>query len=371
MSLRIRPIIAQSLPSLRYAAKSPFIASIPSIRFTSTMTSSIPKTVKALQIQSQGGLEVLKINEQVPLSPPTSNQVLIKTEYAGVNFIDTYMRSGLYKVTLPFILGNELAGVVASVGDAVKDIEAGDKVSAYVGGGAFASYIAVDRSKVTKLSSDVSTKDAAAGLLQGLTAWTLLKESYPVQKGDTVLIHAAAGGVGLLLVQMAKHLGAKVIGTVSTEEKAQLAKQNGADHIIVYTQEREKLADKVLELTGGQGVQGIYDGVGKDTWEDDFKMIARKGTIVTFGNASGAIEPFAPLKLAGKNIKVIRPTLGNYIYTQEELEKYAAEFWDLLAKKIIKLKIHGEYEFSEEGIRKSQEDITGRGTTGKLLVKIA
>lgn len=324
----------------------------------------------ALQIEKQGGPEVLRIAE-VPTPKPERNQVLIKTEYSGVNFIDTYQRSGLYKVQLPFILGNESAGLVESVGEDVKDIKAGDAVAAYSPGGGFATYAIADRSKVSKLPKEVSTRDGATALLQGLTAWTLVREAYPIKKGDHVLIHAAAGGTGLLLCQMAKHLGAIVIGTTSTEEKAKLAKENGADHIVIYTQEREKLADKVLELTGGKGCEGIFDGVGKDTWEDDFKMIARKGTIVTFGNASGAIDPFPPLKLVAKNVKVARPTLANYVYTQEEFDQYSKELWDLLANKAIKLRVHGEYELSEEGVRKAQADLTGRATTGKLLVKIA
>lgn len=335
------------------------------------MTASIPQTMKALRIQKQGGLDVLQIEDQVPVPKPATNEILLKTEWSGVNYIDTYQRSGLYKIDLPFILGNEPAGSVVAVGSDVKDIQVGDAVAAYVGGGGFAEYRNVPRSKAAKLPKGVSTKEAAAALLQGLTAWTLLKEAYPVQKGDHVLVHAAAGGVGLLLCQMAKHLGAVVIGTTSTEEKAKLAKENGADHVVIYTQEREKLADKVLELTGGKGCEGIYDGVGKDTWEDDFKMIARKGTIVTFGNASGAIDPFPPLKLVAKNVKVTRPTVGNYIYTQEEFDRYTSELWDLVAKKVVKLQIHGDYEFSAEGIKKAQEDITGRGTTGKLLIKIA
>lgn len=360
---RLRSLTSQLIPPLASAA-----SSAPA-RTLSTMT-SIPQTMKALQIHEQGGLDVLQIRD-VPVPKPAANQVLMAVEAAGVNFIDTYQRSGLYKVQLPFILGNESAGSVAAVGEGVKDIKVGDAVAAYSPGGAFANYVAVDRAKIAKVPQGVSTKDAATALLQGLTAWTLLREAYPVQKGDHILIHAAAGGTGLLLCQMAKHLGATVIGTTSTEEKAKLAKQNGADHIVLYTQEREKMADKILELTGGKGCEGIFDGVGKDTWEDDFKIIARKGTIVTFGNASGAIDPFPPLKLVAKNVKVARPTVANYIYTREEFEKYSAELWDLLAKKIIKLKVHEEYEFSEEGIKKAQQDLTGRGTTGKLLVKIA
>ena len=285
---------------------------------------------------------------------------------------DSYLRSGLYPRETPMILGNEPAGEIVAVGSGVgSSLKVGQRVTGYLAsGGGYGQYAALPAAKTIVLPDSVDTRTAAGIVLQGLTAWTLVREAYPVQRGDTVLVHAAAGGVGLLLCQMASHLGARVIGTASTQEKADLAKANGAHEVILYTQ-GENVVDKTLEFTDGKGVQGIYDGVGKDTWEDDFKVIARKGTIVTFGNASGAVEPFAPLKLAAKNAKVCRPTLGNYITTREELDLYSKELFDLVAKSIVKLKVHKEYPFSAEGIRQSQVDITGRGTTGKLLIKVA
>lgn len=331
---------------------------------------SIPAKMRAIQIQSQGGLEVIEQRE-VDTPKPASGQVLLKVDYAGVNYIDTYHRGGLYKINdFPYTLGQEAAGTVVAVADDVKGkgVDVGDKVATY-SGGAFAEYFAVPRSKVAKLDKQFDSKAGAASLLQGLTAWTLVREAYAVKKGDYILVHAAAGGVGLLLCQMGKHLGAHVIGTTSTPEKAELAKKNGAEFVVNYSE--ENTVDRVLELTGGKGVQAIFDGVGKDTWEDDFKMIARKGTIATFGNASGAVEPFSPMKLAGKNVKVARPTLGNYVATQEEMETYSAELYELIAKGVVNISIHQEYPFTADGIRQAQQDITSRKTTGKLVIKVA
>ncbi len=266
----------------------------------------------------------------------------------------------------------EPAGVVVS--SKSPRFSEGDRVSAYLTtGGGYAQYVAVDDSKAVKLSASVSTRDAAGLVLQGLTAWTLCKEAYAVQRGDTILVHAAAGGVGLLLCQMIRHLGAHAIGTVSTPEKAELARAHGAEHVILYgpaAPAGETVVDRVLEITKGQGVQAVFDGVGKDTWEDDFKVIARKGTIATFGNASGAVDPFPPLKLSAKNVKVCRPTLGNYVATRDELETYTSQLWELVAQGAVKLRVHKEYPFSADGIKQSQVDITSRGTTGKLLIKV-
>lgn len=263
------------------------VSTPPAHRRTLATMPSVPETMKALQIHSQGGLDVLAMHD-IAVPKPKEDELLVKVEYAGVNYIDTYQRSGLYPLQLPFVLGNEAAGTVVQVGSGgtTGDVSVGDLVTAYCAGGAFAQYAAIPRSRSYKVAGNVNAKLAAAATLQGLTgewggkeertlstltvwcvssAWTLVKEAYPIQKGDWVLVHAAAGGVGLLLCQMASHLGAHVIGTTSTAEKAQLAKENGAEHIVNYTS--ESIVDKVLELTGGKGVQGIYDGVGKDTWE--------------------------------------------------------------------------------------------------------
>lgn len=276
--------------------------------------------------------------------------------------------SGLYPVKLPFTLGSEAAGRVVALGEGVTDLSVGDSVGAYPGQNGYAQYFSVSRARVAKLPKAVDTRLAATVVLQALTAWGLLRESYPVQKGDSILVHAAAGGVGIFLCQMGKHLGAHVIGTTSTEEKAAFAKKNGADDVILYT--KEDFAQRTLELTNGKGVAAIYDGVGKSTWEDDFKCIARKGTIASFGNASGAVEPFGLLKLAAKNVKVTRPTLVNTVGTQEEMEKYSAEVFDLLAKGILKPHVDSEYELTADSLRKAHEHQSGRGSSGKLILKI-
>lgn len=363
--LRLQQITSQ----LRRSSSPNFINKTSSFTTMSTST-SLPSKMRAVQIMKQGGLDVIEDREtEVP--KPGPNDVLIKVHKAGVNFIDTYQRSGLYKIEkFPYTLGQEAAGKVVAIGDAEKGkgVEVGDRAITYFSG-SFAEFVAVPRSKMTKLPDSVNDTDAVASCVQGLTAWTLVRETYTVKKGDWVLIHAAAGGVGLLLCQMAKYLGAHVIGTTSSEEKAKEAKKNGAEHMINYT--NENTVERVLQLTNGQGVQAIFDGVGKDTWEDDFKMIARKGTIATFGNASGAVEPFAPLKLAAKNVKVARPVLNNYVYTQEEFEAAYADLFQLIEKGHVKFKIHGEYDLSAQGIRQAQEDITSRKTSGKLIVKVA
>ncbi|CEH15471.1 nad-binding protein [Ceraceosorus bombacis] len=333
-------------------------------------SSNIPERMRAIRVPETGEIDVISAQD-IAVPEPGADEVLIKVSWAGVNYIDTYQRSGLYTLPLPFTAGMEAAGKVVKFGKDADDssLKVGDAVAAYALG-AYAEYMTVKREKVVKLPDGVSEKDGATAILQGLTAWTLLHEAYQVKKGDAVLIHAAAGGVGLLLCQMASYLGATVIGTVSTEEKAALAKSNGASHVINSKSGGAAVVDEVLKLTKGEGVQGIYDGVGKDTWEDGFKMIARKGTIVSFGNASGAVPPFPVLKLAAKNTKVVRPTLNNSILTRQELETYSAQLFDLLAKKLVKLRVHKEYPFSAEGVQQTQKDITSRATTGKLLIKV-
>ncbi|PWN25563.1 NAD(P)-binding protein [Jaminaea rosea] len=332
------------------------------------MSASIPKQMKALRIHEAGGPEVIK-SEEAPVPTPGRGDVLIKTSWAGVNFIDNYFVSGLYPVKFPFTLGSEIGGQVVAVGEEVQDLKVGDEVGAYPGNGGYAEYCCTPRARVAKLPGHVDAKMAATVHLQALTAWGLLRESYPVQKGDTVLVHAAAGGVGIYLCQMAKNLGARVIGTTSTEEKAAFAKKNGADEVILYT--KEDFAERTLALTDGKGVQAIYDGVGKTTWEGDFKCIARKGTIASFGNASGAVPEFSLMKTAQKNVKVTRPTLVNTVGTQEEMERYSAEVFGLLEKGILRPYVDGEYELSADSLRKAHEHAKGRGSRGKLLLKVA
>ncbi|KAM0756590.1 NAD(P)-binding protein [Meredithblackwellia eburnea MCA 4105] len=339
--------------------------------------SSIPATQKAAQILEQGDIDVIQVRE-VPVPKPGKGQVLYKTEYAGVNFIDTYQRGGIYKLPTPYILGNESTGVVVAVGEGVDEstygYKVGDRVAGYTAGGSFAEYVLNKAEKTVKLPDDLSTKDAATLLVQGLTALTFVKEAHEIKKGEYILIQAAAGGLGLLLVQLAKHYGAHVIGTTSTAEKAALAKAAGADHVILYGGD-VNVAEEVYKITGGEGidrgVHAVFDGVGKDTFDADFDILRRKGSLITLGNASGPVPPFAPLKLGPKNLKVARPVLNQYVHTLDEFQYYTKELFKLQKEGAITLSVHGEYELTTEGIRQTQRDLSSRKTSGKLLVKIA
>ncbi|KAI1798102.1 NAD(P)-binding protein [Ganoderma leucocontextum] len=338
---------------------------------------SLPSTIAAIGINKTGDFDVIeKLELPAPQNAPTN--VLIKVEYAGVNFIDTYFRKGLYPVAqFPLALGREAAGVIVALptDENVLNNEEyklrGLKVGGKVAGtctGAFSEYVTVPWNKTYALPDGVSTRDAAAGLLQGATALTFATEAYNVQKGDVVLVHTVAGGLGLIFAQLIKARGATVIGTTSTPEKAALAKAHGADHVILYTQ--EDTVQRVLEITGGQGVHAIFDGVGKDTFEADFKMIRRKGTLVSVGNASGAVPPFPPLKLVEKNVRLLRPTMDNYLYTPEEGRTYIAELFKLIGNGTVKISIHADYPFTAEGVQQAQRDLTGGKTTGKLIIKV-
>jgi len=340
-------------------------------------TMSLPKTMKAILIEKTGGPEVLELGE-VAAPSPSADKVIIKVEWAGVNYIDTYKRGGVYTLPLPLILGEESSGTIVALPTSesvlkseqytLRDFQVGDRVACTVSG-SFAQYVAAPWDKCWKLPPHVDTKIGALSVLQGMTALTMIRETYPVKKGDYVLIHAAAGGVGLLLCQVCSHLGAHVIGTVSTPAKAELAKQNGAEHAIISKE--QNVVEEVKRLTDGQGCHVILDGIGKDTWESDFEMIRRKGTIITYGNSSGVVPPFPPLKLAPKNVKVARPTLTNYIVTPEESAEYFGWLFELIDQGVLRFHVHEEYPFTAEGLRKAQTDITSRGTTGKLVVKVA
>ena len=261
--------------------------------------------MKAIRISQYGGAEVLSF-EDIDVADPGEGQVRITIEAAGVNFIDTYHRTGLYPLNLPLTLGLEGAGIVNAVGAGVSDLAEGDRVAWKSVAGSYAEQVVADAAEVVKIPSDVATKTAAAVMLQGLTAHYLVNSTYPIREGDTCLIHAAAGGVGLLLVQMAKMRGARVIGTTSTEEKAALARGAGADDIILYT-ERDFEAD-VLHLTDGQGVEVVYDSVAKATWEKSINCLKPRGYMVFFGNASGPVPPIDPLLLSQQgSIYLTRP----------------------------------------------------------------
>lgn len=339
---------------------------------------SLPATVEAITIPHTGAIEVIeKTTRPFPKQNPAD--IVIKVEYGGVNFIDTYFRAGLYKFEkFPAVLGKETAGIIVTLptDEKVLQNETYKKQGFVVGGKvasayseSFAEYISVPWSVVSPVPESVSTRTAAAALLQGLTAVSFVEEAYPVKKGDTILIHTAAGGLGLLLTQLAKNVGATVIGTTSTAAKAELAKANGADHVILYPV--EDTVKRVLELTNGVGVDAVFDGVGKDTFDNNFKLIKRKGTIVSVGNASGAVEPFSVLRLAEKNLRLLRPSLSNYVYTPEESAYYSHKLFELVAKGALKIAVFEEYPFTAEGVQKAQRDLTGGKTTGKLVVKIA
>ncbi|KAJ7897228.1 NAD-P-binding protein [Mycena olivaceomarginata] len=341
--------------------------------------SSIPTVRSAIGIHKTGDFDVLEIIT-LPLTVG-GGDIVVKAEWLGVNFIDTYFRKGLYPLKeFPAAIGAELAGTIVALPKDETVLEdpdykkrgftVGAKVA--VGGaavvGIHSDYASVTWKVVHVLPPNVSTRTAAAALSQGLTVVTFIEEAHKVQKGETILVHTVAGGLGLLFAQLIKARGATVIGTTSTKEKAELAKANGADHVILYKE--EDTVERVLELTNGVGVDAIFDGVGKDTFDGNFKMLKRKGTLVSVGNASGAVPPFAPIRLVEKNLKLLRPTVGNYVFTAEEFFHYASELFDLVANGSLEIKIHKEYPLTAEGAIQAQKDLTGGHTTGKLVIKV-
>jgi len=324
-------------------------------------------TIHAIQIPKHGDSSVLAY-VPVPKPTPKPDQVLVKVAYAGVNFIDTYQRSGLYPQTLPFIVGREGSGEIVEVGPEVKgDFKVGDRV-AFMGPGSYAEYDAVSTLSLAKLPDAISLEQGAALLLQGLTAWSLVRQAYRVEKGDWVLIHAAAGGVGLLLCQMCKLLGANVIGTTSSEAKAQLAKANGADYVVDYSNGYDELVAKVNELTGNKGVHVVLDGVGASTFDVSLKVVRRLGTVISFGNASGAVPPVNIMRLAEKNIRLMRTTLFQYITTREEFDALSSELLGLVAKGKLQFAIHKVYPIQD--VKQAHDDLESRKTTGKLVLKL-
>jgi NADPH2:quinone reductase len=320
--------------------------------------------MKAIQVTKYGGPEVLSYSD-VPTPTPAANEALVKIEATGVNFIDIYFRTGLYPATPPFILGQEGAGVVESVGADVTSFKPGDRV-AYTGiRGSYAEYQAVPSDKLVKIPDGVDTKLAAAVMLQGMTVHYLTHSTYPLKPGDTCLIHAAAGGVGLLFVQIAKMLGATVIGTCSTEAKAANVREAGADHVILYSE--QDFVAEVKKFTDGKGVDVAYDSVGESTWEGSLKCLKPRGMLVCFGNASGPVPPIAPLKLAaGGSLYLTRPTLNHYIATREELEWRAGDILNWIQEGKLKARIGQEYPLADAG--QAQTDLAGRKTSGKLIL---
>ncbi len=303
----------------------------------------------------------------LPVPQPKSNEAVVKIQAAGVNFIDVYNREGRYKAALPLVLGQEAAGVVSAVGsDVHKDaVVVGDRVAYTSVLGSYAEYAAVPADRLVKVPAGVGERDAAAAMLQGLTAHYLSHDTYPLKKGETALIHAAAGGVGLLLVQMAHNLGARVIATVSTEEKAKLARAAGADEVILYTQADFEAETK--RLMGGKGVDVVYDSVGKTTFDKGLNLLRPRGMMVLFGASSGTVAPIDPLVLTQKgSIFLTRPSLVNYIATAQELQQRAGAVFGMIGNGKLKLRIEHVYPLAQA--QQAHRDLEGRKTTGKLLL---
>jgi NADPH2:quinone reductase len=320
--------------------------------------------MKAIQVQRTGAPEVLTVVD-LPTPKPKPNEAVVQVKAAGLNFIDVYFREGRYPAQLPFVDGQEAAGVVSETGADVKSVKKGDRV-AYTGIlGAYAEYAAVPADRLVRLPDKLSFEQGAAAMLQGMTAHYLTHSTYPLKRGETALVHAAAGGVGLLLVQMAKRIGARVIGTAGTDEKAKLAREAGADDVIVYT--KQDFEAETKRLSGGKGVEVIYDGVGKSTFEQDLNLLRPRGYLVLFGAASGAVPPFDPIKLTQKgSLFLTRPTLANYIATREELETRAKEVLGAIESGALKLHIGHKYPLTE--VQQAHRDLEGRKTTGKVLL---
>jgi NADPH2:quinone reductase len=320
--------------------------------------------MRAIQVKKVGGPEALELVE-LPVPEPKPNEAVVKVRAAGVNFVDVYYREGRYKTEVPFVAGQEGAGDVVAVGSDVKNVKVADRVAWTMLLGTYAEYAAAPADRLVKIPEGVDYRQAAAAMLQGMTAHYLLYDTYPLKKGETALIHAAAGGVGLLLVQMARNIGAHVIGTVSTEEKAQLGRGAGADEIILYTQVDFEAETK--RLTGGKGVEVVYDSVGKTTFEKGLNVLRPRGYMVLYGGSSGAVPPFDPIVLTQKgSLFLTRPSLGAYIATRQELEQRAGAVFGMIAAGKLKLRIEHLYPLKDAA--QAHRDLEGRKTSGKLLL---
>jgi len=322
--------------------------------------------MKAIRVAKHGGREVLNYAE-VPDPRPERGEALIAIEFAGVNFIDVYQREGVYPVPVPFTLGNEAAGTVIGLGADVKELQMGDRVAYQGVPGAYAERAVAPEDRLVRLPEAVSTRTAAALMLQGLTAHYLASSTYTLKAGDTALVHAAAGGVGLLLCQMAKLRGARVIGTVSTDAKAVLARAAGADHVILYTQ--QDFVAETMRLTANRGVQVVYDSVGRTTFNHSLDCLAPRGLMALFGASSGAVPPFNPQLLNQKgSLYVTRPTLAHYVATRAELLRRTGELFDWLRDHKISVRVDRELPLKD--VAEAHRALEGRETTGKVLLSI-
>jgi NADPH2:quinone reductase len=320
--------------------------------------------MKAILIKQTGGPEVLQLAD-MPVPQPKPNEAVVKLAASGVNFIDVYQREGRYKVALPFVPGQEGAGVVTAIDPDVKSLKPGDHVAWTSILGSYAEYAVVPADRVVHVPQGVSDQQAAAAMLQGMTAHYLIYDTFPLKRGQTALVHAAAGGVGRLLVQMAHNIGARVIATASTEEKAKLAQEAGADEVIRYMQTDFEVETK--RLTGGGGVDVVYDGVGKTTFEKGLNVLRPRGMMVLFGGSSGAVPPFDPIQLSQKgSLYLTRPTLNQYIASTEELQARSAAVFMMIAEGKLQLRIAHTYPLADAA--KAHRDLEGRATAGKLLL---
>ena len=320
--------------------------------------------MNAIRVTKRGGPEVL-LYEEVPVPDPGPTEALVRLEAIGVNYVDIYQRSGIYKVALPFTPGSEAAGVVEAVGAEVSEPRVGDRV-AYAGVlGAYATHAVVPAARLVEIPDGVETLTAAAVMLQGMTAHYLSHSTYPLKEGDTALIHAAAGGVGLLLTQMAKMRSARAIGTVSTQAKASLAAEAGADHAILYSSHDFEAEAK--RFTDGRGVQVVYDGVGKTTYEQSMNCLAPRGYLVLFGAASGPVPPLDPQVLSAKgSLFLTRPTLGHYIATRDELLRRAEDVLGWVASGRLKVRIDSTFPLADAG--QAHHRLESRQSAGKILL---
>jgi NADPH2:quinone reductase len=320
--------------------------------------------MKAVRVHNYGGPEVLTY-EEIPLPEPKAGEARVKIEAIGLNFIDVYQRTGLYQLPLPFTLGREAAGTVDAVGPNATEVKVGDRVAYAMEPGAYAEYAVVPAWKLVPVPAKLDSSSAAATMLQGMTAHYLTHSTYPLKQGETALVHAAAGGVGLLLIQIAKRRGARVIGTVSTEEKARLAKAAGADEVILYS--RVDFGVEVKRLTGGAGVHVVYDSVGQTTFEKSLDCLRPRGCLALFGQSSGPVPPFDLGKLATKgSLFVTRPTLLHFMSDRSELLDRSSDLFDWIAAGQLKIRIDKSFPLTE--VAEAQRQLEARKTTGKVIL---
>ena len=321
--------------------------------------------MKAIQIHSTGGPEVLELAE-LPIPHPGAGQLLIRVEAVGVNFIEIYFRKGVYKASLPLTPGSEAAGTVEELGPGVTGFAPGDAVASVSVLGSYAEYALVPAAQLVKVPAGLTMEQAAASMLQGMTAHYLSHSTFPLKAGDTALVHAGAGGVGLLLTQIATRIGARVITTVSTEAKAELSREAGASDVILYT--KQDFEAEVKRLTGGRGVDVVYDSVGKTTFEGSLNCLRPRGLLALFGASSGPVPPFDLIQLSGKgSLFITRPTLWHYLATRAELEQRAGDVMGWIAKGELKLRTEFVYPLAEAA--QAQIDLEARKTTGKVLLQ--